>query len=98
MIPETGEIVRIRSKQYLLADVIPSKPAIHSTLVCLSCLNDDAQGEGPLGEGDRRSSHLLRLSSCPSLKPAGAADILLIRKSGITESRESFRIIGLRID
>jgi SNF2 family DNA or RNA helicase len=45
MIPETGEIVRVRSRQYLVEDVIPPKQAIHSTLVRLSCLNDDAQGE-----------------------------------------------------
>ncbi|MDF1667665.1 MAG: DISARM system SNF2-like helicase DrmD, partial [Planctomycetota bacterium] len=45
MIPKNGEIVRVRSRQYLVDDVVRPKEARHCTLVRLSCLNDDAQGE-----------------------------------------------------
>lgn len=40
-----GEIVRVRSRQYLIEDVVfPSTPT-ENTLVSLSCLEDDALGE-----------------------------------------------------
>ncbi len=40
-----GEIVRVRSRQYLIEDVVfPSTPT-DATLVSLSCLEDDALGE-----------------------------------------------------
>lgn len=43
--PATGDIVRVRSRQYLVEGVdLPPEPS-HSTLVRLSCLEDDAQGE-----------------------------------------------------
>ncbi len=45
MIPGTGDIVRVRSRQYLVEGVdLPPKGG-DSTLVRLSCLEDDAQGE-----------------------------------------------------
>lgn len=43
--PTIGEIVRIRQRQYLVEDVQPPPAAGESTLVSLSCLDDDAQGE-----------------------------------------------------
>jgi SNF2 family DNA or RNA helicase len=43
--PAVGQIVRVRSRQYLVEDVeLPTRPS-HSTLVRLSCLDDDAQSE-----------------------------------------------------
>lgn len=45
MIPTTGDLVRVRSRQYLVEGVdLPPRPG-ESTLVRLSCLEDDAQGE-----------------------------------------------------
>ena len=45
MIPDIGAIVRVRSRQYLVEGVdLPPNPG-DSTLVRLSCLEDDAQGE-----------------------------------------------------
>ena len=45
MIPQTGDIVRVRSRQYLVEGVdLPPQPT-DSTLVRLSCLEDDAQGD-----------------------------------------------------
>lgn len=44
MAPGVGGIVRVRSRQYLVEDVVvPVKPA-DQTLVRLSCLDDDSQG------------------------------------------------------
>lgn len=43
-IVETGQIVRVRSRQYLIEDVIPAALA-GDTRVRLSCLEDDALGE-----------------------------------------------------
>lgn len=43
-IPESGQIVSVRSRQFLVEEIIlPSEPW-HQTLVRLSCLDDDAQG------------------------------------------------------
>ncbi len=42
-LPSTGEIVRIRSRQFLVEDVHPEAGA--QTLVSLSCVDDDAQGD-----------------------------------------------------
>ena len=42
-LPSTGEIVRIRSRQFLVEDVRPEAGA--QTLVSLSCVDDDAQGD-----------------------------------------------------
>ena len=45
MIPAIGNLVRVRSRQYLVEGVdLPPRPE-ESTLVRLSCLEDDAQGE-----------------------------------------------------
>ena len=44
-IPEAGQLVRVRSRQFLVEEVaLPPEPW-HKTLVRLSCLDDDAQGE-----------------------------------------------------
>ena len=45
MIPGTGDIVRVRSRQYLVEGVDLPPRGGDSTLVRLSCLEDDAQGE-----------------------------------------------------
>lgn len=43
--PQVGALVRVRSRQYLVEErVEPPKPG-HATLVRMSCLDDDAQGE-----------------------------------------------------
>ena len=44
MIPEPGQIVRVRSRQYLVEEVVPPPGPAEQTLVRLSCLDDDAQG------------------------------------------------------
>ncbi len=45
VIPATGDLVRVRSRQYLVEGVeLPPSPG-ESTLVRLSCIEDDAQGE-----------------------------------------------------
>lgn len=45
MIPATGDLVHVRSRQYLVEGVfLPPAPG-DSTLVRLSCIEDDAQGE-----------------------------------------------------
>lgn len=41
----TGQIVRVRSRQYLVEDVVPKPSSEEDTLVSLSCLEDDALGE-----------------------------------------------------
>lgn len=43
--PKMGEIVRVRSRRYLVADVVPAPRPEDQTLVHLSCLEDDAEGE-----------------------------------------------------
>ena len=42
---QPGGVVRVRSRQYLVEDVVRSKDAREDTLVRLSCLDDDAQGQ-----------------------------------------------------
>jgi len=42
---QAGQIVRVRSRQYLVQEVVPPPEHGHDTLVRLSCLADDAQGE-----------------------------------------------------
>jgi hypothetical protein len=44
--PGLGEIVRVRSRRYLVEVIEPGEPATaDQTLVRLSCLEDDAEGE-----------------------------------------------------
>ena len=45
MPPEVGDLVRVRSRQYLVEAVQPPPQPRDSSLVRLSCLEDDAQGE-----------------------------------------------------
>ena len=42
---EAGQIVRVRSRQYLVEDVVPRPDSMEDTLVRLSCLDDDALGD-----------------------------------------------------
>src|SRR6266404_208630 len=44
-VPEPGEIVRVRQRQYLVEEVVAPTSADDATLVRLSCLDDDAQGQ-----------------------------------------------------
>ena len=44
-VPKPGEIVRVRQRQYLVEGVVPPPSAADTTLVRLSCLDDDAQGQ-----------------------------------------------------
>ena len=41
---EPGQIIRVRSRQYLVEDVIPANSPTGDTRVRLDCLEDDAQG------------------------------------------------------
>ena len=43
--PEPGQVVRVRSRQYLVEEVVPPPNPGDQTLVRLSCLDDDAQGQ-----------------------------------------------------
>lgn len=43
--PAPGEVVRVRQRQYLVEDVQPPPEPGEATLVSMSCLDDDAQGE-----------------------------------------------------
>ncbi|EKU96517.1 DNA/RNA helicase, superfamily II, SNF2 family [Leptolyngbya sp. PCC 7375] len=40
-----GQLVRVRSRQYLVEEVIAPQDAEGDTQVCLACVDDDAQGE-----------------------------------------------------
>ena len=44
-VPETGQIVAVRQRLYLVDHVIPAPNASDSFLVRLSCVDDDAQGQ-----------------------------------------------------
>ncbi len=44
VVPQPGQVVRVRSRQYLVEDVVPAPSPGDQTLVRLSCLDDDAQG------------------------------------------------------
>jgi hypothetical protein len=41
--PEAGQIVRVRQRQYFVEKVVAPGPGDDSTLVRISCLDDDAQ-------------------------------------------------------
>jgi len=43
--PQAGQIVRVRQRQYFVEEVIPASAGDDSTLVRMSCLDDDAQGQ-----------------------------------------------------
>lgn len=43
--PQAGQIVRVRSRQYLVEEVVEPATPGDDTLVRLACLEDDAQGE-----------------------------------------------------
>jgi hypothetical protein len=43
--PEPGQIVRVRQRQYLVEGIVAPTCAADATLVRLSCLDDDAQGQ-----------------------------------------------------
>jgi hypothetical protein len=45
MLPSAGQIVRARSRHYLVENVVPPPVPGEDTRVRLSCLDDDAQGE-----------------------------------------------------
>ena len=45
LLPQAGEIVCVRSRRYLVEDVKPAPQPGDETLVRLSCLEDDAEGE-----------------------------------------------------
>ncbi len=44
-IPSPGEIVRVRQRFYLVEDVVRPRKKPDSTIVKLSCIEDDAQGQ-----------------------------------------------------
>lgn len=44
-VPTRGQIVQVRQRRYLVEDVIPGKSPAESTLVTMSCVDDDAQGQ-----------------------------------------------------
>jgi hypothetical protein len=43
--PEAGELVQVRSRRWLVEEVIPSDAPGQSSLVRLACADDDAQGQ-----------------------------------------------------
>lgn len=44
-LPEPGQLVRVRSRSWLVEEVVPPARPSEQTLVRLSCLDDDAQGD-----------------------------------------------------
>ena len=44
-LPEPGQLVRVRSRSWLVEEVVPAAHPSEQTLVRLSCLDDDAQGD-----------------------------------------------------
>jgi hypothetical protein len=44
-LPQPGQLVRVRQRQYLVEEVTPPPGDREATLVSLSCLDDDAQGK-----------------------------------------------------
>jgi len=45
VIPQPGQMVRVRQRQYFVEEVVAPKAGDDSTLVRMSCLDDDAQGQ-----------------------------------------------------
>jgi len=44
-VPQSGDIVRVRQRQYLVEDVVVGQDGHHATKVGLACVDDDAQGQ-----------------------------------------------------
>ena len=44
-VPNRGQTVRVRQRQYLVEDIVAAPKAGESTLVRLACIEDDAQGQ-----------------------------------------------------
>ena len=44
-LPEVGQIVYVRQRRHLVERIVPPVNPIDSTLVALSCVDDDAQGQ-----------------------------------------------------
>ncbi len=44
-IPEAGQIARVRQRLYVVEQTVPPRTSHDSTLVKLSCVDDDAQGQ-----------------------------------------------------
>lgn len=44
-LPSPGQIVRLRQRLYLVEQTVPPVRATDSTLVRMSCVDDDAQGQ-----------------------------------------------------
>ena len=49
--PQPGQLVHVRQRRYLVEEVNPPPVAGQATIVSLSCVDDDAQGQ-PLQEPD----------------------------------------------
>src|SRR5262245_15416074 len=45
MVPQAGQIVRVRSRQYLVEGIVPPPQPGEASLVRCACLDDDAQGQ-----------------------------------------------------
>ncbi len=45
VLPTPGQIARIRQRTYLVEDIVKPKRAADATLVRLSCVDDDNQGQ-----------------------------------------------------
>ena len=43
--PKLGELVQVRSRRWLVEEVVPSTSPGHAPLVRLACADDDAQGQ-----------------------------------------------------
>jgi superfamily II DNA or RNA helicase len=44
-LPQVGELVKLRSRRWLVEDVVPPAVPGHSALIRLACADDDAQGQ-----------------------------------------------------
>ena len=44
-VPASGDIVRVRQRQYLVEDVVPGEGTNQATKVGMACVDDDAQGQ-----------------------------------------------------
>jgi SNF2 family DNA or RNA helicase len=75
--PKPGDIVRVRSRQYLVEEVAPAKEARDSPLVRLSCLEDDALGDPLQVLWDREIDAQVR-----------AADWLAVARRGFDQPRQ----------